>query len=160
MPVIRPAGAGARQQVRRMLDKYLTELAQYGEVDLQYPWFDAYWQPGEVRWAYMLQDGSGQPAGFAMVNTHAPTGNPVDYAMAEFYVVPAKRGLGVGRAAVRDLLRAHPGTWELSAMRANRDALRFWSSALAAAGVVDLQVSEEDDIAVFRFRTGQEALPS
>ncbi len=136
-----------------MLDAYLAELAQYGEVDLVYPWFDAYWRPGEARWPYMLYGVAGEMAGFALVNTHAPSGRPVDYAMAEFYVVPAQRHSGLGRAAVRALLQNHVGVWELSAMRDNHAAQRFWQSVLASIGVADLRVAEHEDGAIFRFRS-------
>lgn len=138
--------------MRRLLDDYLAELAQFGEVDLVYPWLDAYWQPGEKRWPYVIAEGDRQIIGFALVNVHAPSGEPVDYAMAEFYVAPEARRSGVGRAAAESVFHRHPGTWELSAMHSNAGARRFWIVAIAAAGASDLTVREHGDLALFRFR--------
>jgi predicted acetyltransferase len=152
--IVRPALSGERFLLRRMLDEYLNELVQYADVDLDYPWFDAYWQPDEARWPYLLLDGSGEPAGFALINTHSPTGAPVDYSMAEFFVAPAKRSAGLGRAAVKSLLQSHPGVWELSAMQGNAASQRFWRSALASAALAELQLTERDGDTIFRFRTG------
>ncbi|HEY9012515.1 MAG TPA: GNAT family N-acetyltransferase [Devosia sp.] len=125
----------------------------FGEVDHAYPWLDAYWRAGEARWPYLIDRG-GALAGFALVNTHAPSGEPVDHAMAEFYVQPADRRGGVGREAAIAVLRRHPGAWELSAMRANETALRFWPAALQAAGAAGLRIFDRDDVRIFRFVIG------
>ncbi len=134
-----------------MLDAYLAELARFGDVDLDYPWFDAYWHEGEARWPYVLLDGTGQTAGFALFNTHAPSGVRVDHALAEFYVLPERRGSGTGRAAVRALLAANPGTWELSVLQFNHRARRFWSSTLDIAEVTGLHSFEMGDVTIYRF---------
>ncbi len=143
-----------------MLEGYLAELARFGDVDLDYPWFGAYWHDGEARWPYVLLDKNGHTAGFAMVNTHAPSGVPVDHAMAEFYVLPERRGAGTGRAAVRALLAAHPGTWELSVLQANHKARRFWSSALDIAEVTGLHSFEMGDVTIYRFCALGESPPA
>jgi len=148
---IRPARAEERRLLRELLDDYLLELSRYGEVDRRYAWFDAYWQPAEARWAYLAEAGNGRPVGFALVNTHAPSGEPADFSMAEFYIVPAVRRSGIGRESARSVFSRHPGTWELSAMHGNAGALRFWRSAIAGAGAGDLRVSEREGATIFRF---------
>ena len=152
-PTLRLATIEERGQLKDMLGRYLTELSSFGEVNHAYPWLDAYWQPGEARWPYLIES-AGALAGFALVNTHAPSGELVDYALAEFYVLPAARGGGVGRKAASAVLHRHPGTWELSAMRANEPALRFWSAALDVAGAAALRIIERDAIRIFRFAIG------
>lgn len=53
--------------------------------------------------------------------------------VAEFFVVRGARRKGVGIAAVRALLAALPGPWEVRVRRTNPLAKAFWSRALASA---------------------------
>ena len=46
--------------------------------------------------------------------------------VGEFFVVRALRRQGVGRAAATDVIRRHPGRWELAFQEENQRASRFW----------------------------------
>ncbi len=134
-----------------MLDEYLVELSQYGDVDLAYPWFDAYWRGGQERWPYLIEGGDQATLGFALVNTHPPVGLTTDYAMAEFYVVPSARRLRVGHEAAAATFRLHLGRWALSVMVGNGAAQRFWPAAIAAAGARNIEHVITPDGDAYRF---------
>jgi predicted acetyltransferase len=53
----------------------------------------------------------------------------------EFFVVRSARREGLGGAAIRELFRLHPGTWEIAFQENNTAAARFWRGiATATAG--------------------------
>lgn len=145
------AASAEKPVLRQLLGDCLVELGRYGEVDLAYPYFDAYWEAGEHRWPYLIRLG-GRTVGFAFVNTWSPSGRGTDFAMAEFYVVPAARRSGVGRAAATDIIRRHAGQWELGIMAMNAPARRFWPAAIAAAGASALERVNIAGDTIYRFR--------
>ena len=62
------------------------------------------------------------PVGFAMIRGLVEPPRIV----GEFFVVRALRRQGVGRAAATDVIRRHPGRWELAFQEENQRASRFW----------------------------------
>jgi predicted acetyltransferase len=148
---VRPARADERPRLWVLLAEYLVELSRYGEVDRSYPWFDAYWKPGEARWPYVIENGT-HTIGLALVNTHAPDGMVADYAMAEFYIVPSARRLGWGHRAAAATFRQHPGRWALSVMSSNAAARHFWPAAIAASGAREIEQVTVSDGVAFRFQ--------
>jgi len=78
---------------------------------------------------------SGLRVGFALVltpNQRLPVrtasvgGHPVEYRMAEFYVVPSSRRRGVGRMAAQLIFSRFAGQWEISEAMSNLPAVTFW----------------------------------
>lgn len=136
--------------IKVQLTPYLRELRQYGEVDDDYPYLDRYWQAGESRWPYLIRAGE-DVAGFALVNAHSVTTQPVDFAMAEFFVRREQRGKGIGLAAAEALFARHPGSWEVAVMAGNHPARNFWKRVLQRLQVGDLRSSEGEDMLVHRF---------
>lgn len=88
---------------------------------------ERYWRPD--RQVFSIRAG-GNRAGFALVNDWAPSGQPVDQVLAEFFIARKYRRRGVGRAAARSLLQRLPGTWELAVTTYNEPALLFWRRVL------------------------------
>ncbi len=140
----------SRHELRALLDEYLLELGQYGDVNLEYPYFDAYWDPKESRWAYLLWRG-GEVVGLAMVNTVSSTSKPFDFVMAEFGIVPAARRSGLGVAAAVAVFRNHPGSWQLAIMAKNAPGHAFWPRAIAAAGAGEVVCFEHDGDTIYEF---------
>jgi predicted acetyltransferase len=66
----------------------------------------------------------GRLAGFALVRGVLTEPR----VMGEFFVVRAARRHGVGRAGARQVLRAHPGAWQIPFQDENPGAARFWRS--------------------------------
>jgi predicted acetyltransferase len=81
--------------------------------------------------------------------------------VAEFFVVRQHRGHGVGRTAAHQMLRRHPGPWQLTFYHANQLAARFWPFAVPA--VADGPVESHDVYppqvkyaeTILRFRVGE-----
>ena len=73
-----------------------------------------------------------RPAGFALVSR--PLRNQrdqIDYCMAEFFVTPAARRLGVGRDAARLIFNRFAGTWEVTEFLYNKPAVAFWRAIVS-----------------------------
>ncbi len=125
-----------RDVLGRMLEEHLTELHGFepAEVPLParggYPYVEAYFgEPG--RHGFLLMCGT-DVVGFAMVRS--PTSTGTRWQIAEFFVRPEARGLGLGRRLVASLWRRFSGAWSLDVARANAAAVAFWRTCLAEAG--------------------------
>jgi predicted acetyltransferase len=71
------------------------------------------------------------PVGFAMVARAAGRPpQPVDYRMAEFFVVRPCRRLGIGQSAVQLILSRFAGRWEITQYLRNAGAVSFWRRVL------------------------------
>ncbi|MFD2082449.1 GNAT family N-acetyltransferase [Actinopolymorpha cephalotaxi] len=73
------------------------------------------------RCGYLVLHGSA-PAGFALVRGLKDDSR----LMGEFFVVRAVRRRGVGHDVALELLRLHPGRWEIPFQEENPGAARFW----------------------------------
>jgi predicted acetyltransferase len=120
---LRPAELDDRDLLRQLLYDYLREFDGRTEP---YPYLEAYWQEPE-RLPFLI-DVDGDVAGLCLVRVRDG-----GWSIAEFYVVPAHRRAGIGRAAVETLAdrarsagaahleaKVHPG---------NLEALPFWLAA-------------------------------
>ena len=134
--VLEPVSPAARPLLWNLLQTYLAELSAYApapEPDpsgvYPYPYFDAYFT-AQDRTALLLRV-EGSPAGFALVNAVSAQGEPIDHAVAEFYVLPAFRGRGWARQAAERLFAARPGRWEIKYHQANHAAQALWTRCAA-----------------------------
>jgi predicted acetyltransferase len=122
-----------------------------------YPWLASYWsEPGRVP---LLLRRDGFLIGFALLNKHAHSGLPLDWSMAEFFILRKHRRSGAGTAAAQTIFRRHPGQWEAAIARRNPAALAFWRKAAAScASVSEIEELDRDDAAwngpILRFRIG------
>jgi predicted acetyltransferase len=138
-----------KSELRDMLTAYLGELNQYGDVDLEYRYFDSYWTDND-RWPYIIVKDQ-HTAGFALINTWSPSGKGTDFAVAEFCIVPDFRASGVGRCAFASLLCTHPGFWEVSVMSNNEAGKAFWQRTLETVSVSKIETVNLDGEVVHRF---------
>jgi predicted acetyltransferase len=72
-----------------------------------------------------------KPVGFALVSR--PPRNqrgPVDYRMAEFFVLEAARRRGLGRLAAQLIFRRFSGSWEITEFQSNAAAVAFWRAVV------------------------------
>ncbi len=145
------ASEAKKSELRDMLSGYLVELSQYGDVDLEYPYFDCYWTD-DGRWPYLIVK-DGDTVGFALVNTWSPSGKGTDFAIAEFYVLPLFRSAGIGRQAFSCLLDGRSGIWELSVMSNNEPGNAFWERMLAASDISEIERVDLGSELAFRFST-------
>ena len=121
-----------------------------------YPFLDSYWT--ELDRVPLLIRAEGRLAGFCLLNRQQHGGRPVDWNMAEFFVVRKHRRAGVGAAAASQVFQARAGVWEVAVARRNTAALGFWRGVIAAQPRVselhELEDANSWDGTVFRFRIG------
>jgi predicted acetyltransferase len=123
-----------REWLTNVFPLYLHDLSEFG---LTFYTLDdrGVWMP-DHRASWLEDDGdhplivleSGRRVGFALVN-QAPSrhvGPGMDYRMAEFFVLRAWRGRGIGRRAVFALFDGFRGNWEISELPRNAAAISFW----------------------------------
>ncbi|MGE0601298.1 MAG: GNAT family N-acetyltransferase [Dehalococcoidia bacterium] len=112
----------------RLLQLYIYDFTEFDAMEMDdeavfaYRYFDEYWAPaeGEQRHPYFIRV-DGALAGFAMVRT--VNGANV---MSEFFVMKRFRRGGVGREAVKRVLKGLPGKWIVHEHPANLVAQEFW----------------------------------
>lgn len=116
------------------------DAGQFGPL----PDMDQFWRrPG---WAALVIHAGAEVAGFALVNTHSHlTGGEVERNMAEFFVARKFRRQGVAQEAVRQILAAYPGRWEIAVAERNTVAKAFWPRAIGAAPKVSAIVPKQGD---------------
>ena len=88
----------------------------------------AHWFGDPNTFPLVILKGS-EPVGFARVLRATPAAPPrprADYRMAEFFVLRARRRLGIGRMAVQLILSRFAGRWEISEYLRNAQAVNFW----------------------------------
>jgi predicted acetyltransferase len=144
-----PVGLADRERLAALMDDYLAEMVGHREHPIgstssrDYRYFDAYFTE-PCRHAFFLCDHDGIH-GFALLRGPESTGTV--WHVAEFYVMPASRRGGRGRAAAAAMWRRFPGDWELQIHLRNSAALHFWRSCVAACahGAVVETAIESDD---------------
>lgn len=136
---LQTVGEYEKRKLWKLLQAYLRELAPYyGDAPntqgvYGYPHFGLYFGGQDpTRLALFVNDGTAMPAGFALINSHSATPDPVDHAIAEFYIRPELRRHGYGHAALEIILRELPGRWQIRYACANAAAARFWEAETQA----------------------------
>jgi predicted acetyltransferase len=162
---IRAAAVAERPIVERLLQLYCYDFSEFaglgsghGRVDaggrFAYPRLDLYWSE-EGREALLLRVGS-DLAGFVFINRWSPSGEPVDHAIAEFFVMRKYRRAGIGAEMARRIVQARPGIWEIAVAAYNTPALAFWRRAIAGLGLAEIEERSGDGKRwsgpIFRFR--------
>jgi len=85
-------------------------------------------------------------AGFILIDNHSHRdGGFVERNMSEFFVARQFRRQGVGEEALRQVLTAFPGRWEVAVVARNTAAKSFWPRAIAAAANVSGLTCVEGD---------------
>ena len=124
--VVRPAVAGERLPIQRMLELYQHDLSDLWDQDL-----DVHGEYGYALDRYWVDDHpfvatvGGRYAGFALVDSAVRIGTEGHW-MDQFFVLRKYRGRGIGRRLARAAFAALPGRWEVGQMPANLPAQAFW----------------------------------
>jgi predicted acetyltransferase len=161
------ASPGQQPVLENLFQLYIHDFSDFwggrteGELEADgrfapYPYLNSYWRDAD-RTPYVIRAG-GHLAGFALINAFSHSGLPLDWAVAEFFVVRKHRRSGVGFIAATEIIRARPGQWELAVARRNTGALPFWRRvAQAIAGPAVDEIDRHDDLwdgPIVRFRAG------
>lgn len=152
---LEPAGPKARATLDALFQLYTHDFSDHwagtdrGELQEDgrfpnYPYLDSYWSEPN-RWCCLVRV-DGHLAGFVLINDVAHSGRPVDFSVAEFFVVRKHRRGGVGKAAARAAIAGRPGQWELAVARRNVAAQAFWRGVADELGVPGtIEARDHDD---------------
>lgn len=129
---IMPAQPSDRPIIANLIQLYLYDMTEFMPFPVgvdgrfEYDFFDRFW-----RFPYLIYEGN-EIVGFALVIDECPlTGRKPCFFMAEFFILKAYRGRGLGRDALQTILPRHSGEWHLGVPTQNLAALAFWQKALA-----------------------------
>jgi predicted acetyltransferase len=152
---LEPAGPEKRMVLENLFQLYVHDFSELwrdlprGELPEDglfeaYSEWDKYWR--EPAYVPLLIRADGHLAGFCLINDHSHSGRPIDFSIAEFFVVRKHRRGGLGRAAALSVIGDRPGQWEIAVTRRNVGAQAFWR--LVAAKVArggEVEASDQDD---------------
>jgi len=154
--IVRPALASEQSCIEGLMQFYIYDWSEMEKPDSTafgfnaeglfdpYPGLSDFLEKPD-HWAYLIE-ANGQIAGFALLNTHSHlTGEHIERNMAEFFVARKHRRRGVALEAVHQILRLHPGQWEIAVAERNIAAKLFWSKAIESGpGISELHLAEGD----------------
>ncbi len=137
-----------RGDLYRLVDRYLVELTAHrehpvGPADARsYKYLPLYWEePGRHP---LFVASQAERVGFVLIREVT---RDATIQMSDFYIRPDARRTGCGRAAVAEVWRRFPGSWELQVHPLNEAASAFWRGCIGqcASGRVEIrEVIEED----------------
>lgn len=137
--IVIPARPSDAPLLSNLLELYIHDLSTvFTHVRLAadgrygYPKLPLYWTEPARRFPFLIRCGA-EIAGFALVTRGSPVvADPDVFDVAEFFVLRAWRGRGVGREAAFRLWRERPGRWTVRVATGNTAGLAFWTRAIAA----------------------------
>jgi predicted acetyltransferase len=146
-----------------LLDLYVGELSTLFAIEADvdgrfgYDKLPLYWIQPDRRFAFFIRSGKDR-VGVALVTRESATNDaPEHLDVAEFFVLPAHRGRGIGRQAASLLWDRLPGQWVVRVSQANVAALPFWRNTVQSYTGGTFSVSERpgqpDSWHVFSFRS-------
>lgn len=139
---IEPAALHERATLENLLQLYAHDFSEFSQEDARgdeldangrfppYPNLDLYWREEGRRPLLIRADGV--LIGFALINRVSPSGAPIDYNLAEFFIARKHRRNRLGSAAAEEIFRRFHGRWEVAVTPHNLQALVFWRSAINA----------------------------
>ena len=131
---LKPIGADSRYVLENLFRYYLYEMSIFltkglsGEGVYEYKWslLDVYWQePFHYPYFIFYED---ELAGFALIRKYPEDIHTFD--VDQFFVVRAFMGKGVGKAAFNEIVRKHPGKWQVRVLIENISGLNFWRATI------------------------------
>jgi len=131
--------------LRHWMDAYFSETAKHreypvGPIDAAgYRYLPLYWTERMRHPLFIEADGT--VVGFALVREVAE-GTATFMELAEFFIQPAFRRMGVGRQAAKMIWQTFPGPWKLQVALGNAPAAAFWPRCIEA--VASGEVSREE----------------
>ena len=120
------------ESIRDQMPAYIAEMNRYlddPEPGGDYPYLGHYWREPD-RTPFLISSNN-ETCGFALLRyIRSGTQAPDYHSIAEFYIQPEHRRLGIGEQAVAELLNRYPGHWLIQVLTRNEPALAFWQRTL------------------------------
>lgn len=127
------AAASDKPKFEQLLDQYLCELKTHRELDIgatdstTYRYLDSYWnEKGRHPYLFYYKN---ELVGFSFIRDKQST-QSLSSQVAEFYIQPGKRGMGIGQKAAVAIFEMFPGHWELQVHNKNKVAIEFWEKCI------------------------------
>jgi len=121
---IQPLAEARKETFAALVRTYLAEIApsldRMAKDRIARSWEDSH------KAVYAFLDG--QMFGFAVIRRL----DDGFHEMSEFYIDPSRRRRGVGRRAAIDVVRRHPGKWQLGIVSDSEAANAFWMDVFAS----------------------------
>jgi len=132
---VKPASIEQKPILARLMQLYLYDLSEVDGRDIdqdglfEYKYLDSYWSQAE-RFPFLIY-ADDKIAGFVLVNsyTHLQERGKAK-SIAEFFVLSKYRSQGIAKTAALRIFDAFPGKWEISPLKENVGAQRFWRRAI------------------------------
>ncbi|MCB1670016.1 MAG: GNAT family N-acetyltransferase [Gammaproteobacteria bacterium] len=154
---------GSQEPLPTLFQDYVLEMCQYLDPeDAEKQSLNAaailqrYWQ-NKHRWAYLIM-ADRQIAGFCLLRVYPQETDTFD--IDQFFVTTRFRRRGIGRVALLELVRKHPGRWLIRVLKTNSKALAFWLDVVTEVSDGDYQLTADQvdmDFVRFCTRTRQSA---
>jgi predicted acetyltransferase len=122
-------------RISSLMPDYLAEMGNYvevpkdGEGEMTYPYLTHYWkEPDRFPILWVTEDTDG---GFALVRRMIdPDSGDAYHCLAEFFVTQPFRRRGLGAMVAAKVLNSFGGQWEVSVLKTNLPAQKFWQRTL------------------------------
>ncbi|CAG8998453.1 MAG: hypothetical protein CENE_00399 [Candidatus Celerinatantimonas neptuna] len=101
---------------------------------------DFYWQKSDHT-PYFISAGN-ELAGFVLVRRYADTQR---YDIEQFFVLRKFKRNGIGKKALEQVVKLHPGSWQIRVLLENTGALQFWKSAVTNIMGSQFTLTKEND---------------
>lgn len=150
---LKPVGAEDRELLWNITQKYLYELTNYydkemdGQGNIAYRYFDAYFTDPK-RKALLIYEQQ-LLVGFAMLHPYSSIDGEPDHVLAEFTVFPMFRGRGLAAKAAEELFRQFKGCWEIKYSERNIAAKSLWNKVTAAYSPQAVPLNDEETVLSF-----------
>ena len=136
------ASADERATIVNLFQLYMHDFSEFAEIGtlhgevasdgrFAHGALDVCWR--EEGWFPLLIRADRRLAGFALVSPWSALDRPLDWSVAEFFVLRKYRRARVGMRAGKLIFERFPGRWEVPVASYNRPALPFWRKTVRAS---------------------------
>lgn len=115
-----------KEIIKNLLFDYQKELLDTDNPD-EYKYLDSYWNEQDRYPFYIKKDE--EIVGFVFVNTHTLITKD-SHSIAEFFIMPKYRKLGIGEVAAKIVFEKFAGNWEVRVLEENLNAQLFWQKVI------------------------------
>lgn len=137
-----------------LLQKYLYEFSVFYQDTIEedgnyaYPYFNSFFtEPDREAWLIRT---NGKLAGFLLLNRYSVTGEEIDFAVAEFCILPIYRRNYLGKQTMEQIFETHRGRWQIKYNRRNPAAEKFWNEITDGYEKKIRLLTDEDRVICFR----------
>ena len=144
--IIKCAEIGDKIIISKLLQPYLSELAQFEDIrpdqpnasgEYEYQYLESYWtEKDRYPYLFYLKE---KLAGLAFVRKEENY-----YSMAEFYILPEFRRLGLGMAFAIEIFKKHTGVWKIGFNKQNIPSRQLWKKLAQNLAHSDVEEGETD----------------